>query len=64
MTPVAPIVALLPPAPLTERPEFEFPSTSIPGVPSFLIPRNADVRPREDGPPVADPLIDMADDSP
>jgi hypothetical protein len=36
----------------------------MPGVPSFLIPLSADARPRADGPPVADPRIDMADDSP
>jgi hypothetical protein len=65
MYPVEPIVALRPdadPDPLTDLPLLEAPSTSMPGVPSFLIPRSAEVRPLADGPPGAEPLIDMEED--
>ena len=34
----------------------------MPGVPSFLIPRSAEVRPLAEGPPVADPLIAIEDE--
>jgi hypothetical protein len=60
---VEPIVALRPdPEPLTDLPLLLAPSTSMPGVPSFLIPRSAEVRPLAEGPPVADPLIDIEDE--
>lgn len=65
MYPVEPIVARRPdPDPLTDLPLLEAPSTSMPGVPSFLMPRSAEVRPRAEGPPGAEPLIDMEDDEP